>query len=176
MKIQQIKAGLYSTYMRVKGYNVLQNPQNTPPTVVRAIKYYRGINPATLDTFEIYERVTKNFDKKNPQKTEEYFLRDRFAFFNREKKDVKYKEQVMYNRFSTDGKNVTKHKSQVTDEEIDGRDFSYINQPSGKIRESNIELARDNEYVSPDSIETIGESVVDRYFRQIKTKSYPKHS
>lgn len=177
MRAQKIKIGLYKMYMGLKGYTVLQNPENVPSTLVRASKRVRRIDEATLDTFEMHERVTRNFDKKNPLKTEEIFFRDRFAFFNRKKQSIEYKDNVEYNRFSTDGKNINKRKYQAKDEEIEKRDFSYVNQLTNVKRESLADYifgAADTsspDFISVDNLKTVGEVVTDNYYNRRKMPS-----
>lgn len=174
MKLQKIKAALYSIYMHNRGYQVLENPQNTPSTIVRTIKYFRGIDPLNLDTYEHYYQITKDFSKHKPEKIEEYLFHDKYAFYDKSTKKLKYKDDVIHKRFFSD-KVVSKQKSQIDYSELDNRDLSYVNMVIGKRKDvvpdftyAAMGFSNHKTVTVP---QTLGEATVDKFYSQTQQSS-----
>ena len=174
MNTQKIKAFAYSVYLNAAGYRVLRNPKGTPATTVRAIRHHQRINPETLDTFESYKRVTKDFSQQKPKKTEEYFFRDSFAFYNKDTKKVDYKTQVQYSRFSSDKKDVHANKNYIDNEILDKRSFKEIKKKRYTKREQVVDMSKAFlGYVSSGTVtirKSLAEVETDKYYDKLSKK------
>lgn len=129
MKIQNIKALAYSTYLKINGYTILKNPKGASAAYVRAIRHEKGIDPHTLDKFESYTRVTKDFSKPNSKVTEN-LTRDDYAFYNKKSKEVKYKtKHLEYEKSQYNENPVQKSKGSISQYILNKRNMSEMHKP-----------------------------------------------
>ena len=106
--VEKIKIANYALKMKKQGYQLLRNPKGTSSSVIRVLKHKKTYDPQTLDVYETYERITKDFSQ--PQNT----VRDNLVvnyfttLVDTAKKQIKRVKTKEFYRFSGDtGHNLT---------------------------------------------------------------------
>lgn len=74
MNIQKIKAAGFAIRHRLLGYKLLQNPKGTSPYDVKMMKTWNGIDGNTLDRYDHYYSVSRDFSKPNSKKRKRKFI------------------------------------------------------------------------------------------------------
>ncbi len=178
MKIQKLKAAIYSIGQGLRGRQLLKNPKGTPATTVRTIEHFSFIESGSLDIVNYYTEYTKDFANPKSPLTKKYLTRTDFAFFDKNKKELKRQKQLelfQYTAPSSEGKYIDKSKGVVPYEVLESRDKEPLNEKVAKVKEEYIDLSmaflggfRIKEAVFD---KTRAEIAVDKYYEQQQKKA-----
>lgn len=100
MFVEKIKIANYALKMKKQGYQLLRNPEGTPSSIVRVLKYNKAYDLQTLDIYEKYERITKNFAKPENTVRENLFVNNITTLVDTAKKSIKKVKSKEFYRFS----------------------------------------------------------------------------
>lgn len=178
MKVQKLKAAIYSIGQGLRGRQLLKNPKGTPATTVRTIEHFSFIESGSLDIVNYYTEYTKDFANPKSPLTKKYLTRTDFAFFDKNKKELKRQKQLelfQYTDPSSEGKYIDKSKGVVPYEVLESRDKEPLNEKVAKVKEEYIDLSmaflggfRIKEAVFD---KTRAEIAVDKYYEQQQKKA-----
>lgn len=130
MIIKKLDTAVYSIGKRLQGYHLLRNPEGTPFTTVRFIKYSENINPKTLDVEQFYEKITRQTSGFEDKETTEFLEVTNYAFYNDKTNTIDNKKQKIYERYNSKKfftPEIYLEKGYIPAHKLDKRDVSPLN-------------------------------------------------
>ena len=175
MDLLKVKAVGFAVRNRLKGYKLLQNPNGSSPYEVKMVKKWSGIDGETLDRFDHYHSVSRDFSKPDAKTEKETLLSTRYMFW-KDKNDKQTMKEILYMKDCADGSHISKQKFPSVDyEEIYNRDLSYIEKEKNF---GTIDEFRPGWFLTPaktvrvPNTQSIREREVDKFFEE-KSKNQP---
>lgn len=144
MKVQKLKAAIYSIGQGLRGRQLLKNPKGTPATTVRTIEHFSFIEHDSLDIVNHYIEYTKDFANPKSPLTTKYLTRTDYAFFNKDKKELKRQKCLDFFQHtdpSSEGKYKNGVKGIVPYEVLQSRDKESLNEKVAKVKKEYIDLS-----------------------------------
>ena len=170
MDLLKVRAVGFAVRNRLKGYKLLQNPNGSSPYEVKMVKKWSGIDGTTLDRYDHYYSVSRDFSKPDAKTEKETMLVTKYMFW-KNKNDKQTMKEILYMKDCADGSHISKQKFPPVDyEEIYNRDLSYIEKDRnfGTHEEVRLPFLRPAQRKRVPTIESVREREVEKFFEEQK--------
>ena len=167
MQIQKIKATAYAISKRIKGEQLLRNPNGVPATTVSTMRFVERIDPVTLDKSSSIIIKTRDFLKQKAETIKSLYI-DNYAIYHVPKKGKKWLEyspnHTTYFKTENGITVASAERGCPNYEELDKRDFKLLEKVASRIK------AESPLFGSP--FQSSSEYTIERTFRDVQLDKY----